>query len=178
MPTCSLSYYHVSHSSHHTVLTLLIQYLLPIARELNKIPLPTLNAAYSHISLPEPHLMLGQPNFRLVPHFPAPETLGLFRVGNEDEDEASGSGSGSESGSDDEDDASKQSPRPESAQDEPQSAEGRTMVDEGDGEDYGAMDTDPSPSDVPAVPPPIEEPPAAVNGIKRSLEEDEDYDAA
>lgn len=177
MPTCSLGRY-VSNSSRHTVLTLLIQYLLPIARELNKIPLPTLNAAYSHINLPEPHLMLGQPNFRLVPHFPAPETLGLFRVGIEDEDGASGSGSGSESGSDGEDDASKQSPRLGSAEDGTQSAEGRAMVDEGDGEDHEAMDTDPSPSAVPAAALPMEETPAAVNGIKRSLEEDEDYDAA
>lgn len=115
--------------------------------------------------------MLGQPNFRLVPHFPAPETLGLFRVGNEEEDEPSGSGSGSESGSEDEDDASRHSPRSKSAEHEPQPA---AMVDEADGDDHHAMDTDPSPG-VPAAP--ASEGPPVVNGIKRSLEEDEDYDA-
>jgi hypothetical protein len=124
--------------------------------------------------------MLGQPNFKLVPHFPAPETLGLFRVGNEDEDEASESGSGSESGSrsEDEDVASKQSPRLGLVEDEPQSTEEWAMVDEGDGEDHEAMNTDPLPSDAPAASPMTEEPPAAVNGIKRSLEENEDHDAA
>lgn len=116
--------------------------------------------------------MLGQPNFRLVPRFPAPETLGLFRVGNE-EDDVSGSDSGSESGSEEEDDASRQSPQPSAGEAQ---SEGVPVVDEADGDDHDAMDTDPSPQNA-IVAPTESAPPPAVNGVKRSLEEDDDYDA-
>lgn len=50
--------------------------------------------------------MLGHPNFRLVPRFPAPESLGLFRVADD-----SGDGEGTE-GSEEE---SEESPGEEDA---------------------------------------------------------------
>ncbi|KAJ9090741.1 hypothetical protein QFC20_007834 [Naganishia adeliensis] len=133
-------------------------YLLPIARKLNRIPLPTLNAAYSHITLPEPHLMLGQPNFRIVPRMPAPESLGLFRLG---EEEGSASEEESEGEEEDEEESSKD------AGDGPAGMGG-----EEDGED-DKMETDTVP---PTVTAPVEAEPA-VNGVKRRLEEDDDYDA-
>lgn len=44
-----------------------VQYLLPIAKQLNQIPLPPLRESYSHILLPPQHQQLGTVNFNLVP---------------------------------------------------------------------------------------------------------------
>lgn len=102
--------------------------------------------------------MLGQPNFRLVPRMPAPESLGLFRLGGEEgseseEDESEDEESGEESGS------------------------AREPIEGGDGR-AEPMETDA------VVPPPGEssvqvqaDAGPAVNGVKRRLEEDDDYDA-
>jgi hypothetical protein len=103
--------------------------------------------------------MLGQPNFRLVPRMPAPESLGLFRVGGEEEE----SGSEVDESDDDDDEESR-----DASQRDQEGGERRA----------DAMETD---KEVPSageggVPVQGDAAPA-VNGVKRPLEEDDDYDA-
>lgn len=90
---------------------------------------------------------------------PAPESLGLFRLGEEE-----GSASEEESEEDEEEDEE------ESSKDAGDGPAG--MGGEEDGED-DKMETDTVP---PTMTAPVEAEPA-VNGVKRRLEEDDDYDA-
>ncbi|KAJ9124726.1 hypothetical protein QFC24_003094 [Naganishia onofrii] len=160
-------------------------YLLPIARELNKIPLPTLNAAYSHIALPEPHLMLGHPNFTLVPRYPAPESLGLFRTGeegSEDESDEDGDGESEEMDDDDEDEEEGSSQR---AGEEQAKTTSQERNDDGEASVGDRMETDTTNQHTADASTPIATTNQAetqaesvrVNGVKRHLEEDDDYDA-
>lgn len=162
-----------------------MQYLLPIARELNKIPLPTLNAAYSHIALPEPHLMLGHPNFTLVPRYPAPESLGLFRTGeegSEDESDEDGDGESEEMDDDEEDEEEGSSQR---AGEEQAKATSQERNDDGEASNGDRMETDTTNQHTTDASTPIATTNQAetqaesvrVNGVKRHLEEDDDYDA-
>ncbi|KAJ9116407.1 hypothetical protein QFC22_004849 [Naganishia vaughanmartiniae] len=164
------------------------QYLLPIARELNKIPLPTLSAAYSHIALPEPHLMLGHPNFTLVPRYPAPESLGLFRTGEEGSD-SDEDGDGESEEMDDEDDDDEEEEEEEGSSHRTGDEQTKTISQErnedGEVSSGDKMDTD-APNN-PRTDVPTARTPAGqaeeqadnvrVNGVKRHLEEDDDYDA-
>ncbi|KAJ9099260.1 hypothetical protein QFC21_004141 [Naganishia friedmannii] len=158
-------------------------YLLPIARELNKIPLPTLSAAYSHIALPEPNLMLGHPNFTLVPRYPAPESLGLFRTGEEGSDEDSDEDGAGESEEMDDDDEEEEGSSQRVGNEPKTTSQRRDMDDEANG--GGRMQTDTPNNQTTDTSTPIPTAGQAegqaesvrVNGVKRHLEEDDDYDA-
>jgi hypothetical protein len=124
------------------------QFLLPLARQLNRIPLPTFSQSYTHILLPPPGQMLGHVNFNLVPNR-LPETSEGLYEGFEDDDEDDGWGS--------EDQGSQDS------NEEEEGPNAAMTVGEEDGDDVDAMDV----SDT-----------ASTNGIegrgqKRSLEETE-----
>jgi hypothetical protein len=102
------------------------QFLLPLARQLNRIPLPTFSQSYTHILLPPPGQMLGHVNFNLVPNRLPETSEGLYEGFEDDEEDGWGS----------EDDESQEADEDEQVQ-EPNTA---MTVGEEDGDDIDAMD--------------------------------------
>lgn len=111
----------------------MFQFLLPLAKQLNRLPLPTFSQSYTHILLPPPNQMLGHVNYNLVPNRHPEASEGLYE-GFEDDDE---DGWGSEEyGSQDQQDEDGEDVPAEQAS----GAVGAGTVGEDDGDDVDGMD--------------------------------------
>ena len=105
------------------------QFLLPLAKQLNRLPLPTFSQAYTHILLPPANQMLGHVNFNLVPNRNPGASEGLYEAFEDDDDE-DGWGSEDQGSEEDAEETVK-----------PGQGAGMGTISEEDGDDVDGMDT-------------------------------------